>query len=205
MNGIPQVSRFFRAAGDVDVDKDDVKRYWDFVDEKVDDIAIAGRDSARWNGRDVIAPQDLPITRGLQEQMREFSRLDEADELRRLLRESLRRPPGDVTFGGAFDPASLPVHQYISWVQYSSFSDGVFTLEWREGSVGSAMPFSFASVSFTATILSVRLRTISSEPSFCGVSSSTSGRAPEKCETMNFPLRYVPARPPVSPTPGWTT
>jgi Domain of unknown function (DUF1931) len=99
VNGIPEVSRFFRAAGDVDVDKDDVKRYWDFVDEKVDDIAIAGRDSARWNGRDVIAPQDLPITRGLQEQMRAFSRLDEADELRRLLRESLRRPPGDVTFG----------------------------------------------------------------------------------------------------------
>ena len=99
MNGISQVSRFFRAAGDVAVDKDDVKRYWDFVDEKVDDIAIAGRDSARWNGRDVIAPQDLPITRGLQEQMRAFSRLDEADELRRLLRESLRRPPDDVTFG----------------------------------------------------------------------------------------------------------
>ena len=47
----------------------------------------------------MIAPQDLPITRGLQEQMRAFSSLDEADELRRLLRESLRRPPGDVTFG----------------------------------------------------------------------------------------------------------
>jgi hypothetical protein len=92
--GIPEVQRFFREAGDVDVDKDDVKRYRDFVDEKVDDIAIAGRDSARWNGRDVIAPQDLPITRGLQEQMRAFSSLDDADELRRLLRDSLRRPPG---------------------------------------------------------------------------------------------------------------
>ena len=121
MNGIPEVSRFFRAAGDVAVDKDDVKRYWDFVDEKIDDIAIAGRDSARWNGRDVIAPQDLPITRGLQEQMREFSRLDEADELRRLLRESLRRPPEDVTFGDETEDALVEMFGGMSLALARSF------------------------------------------------------------------------------------
>ena len=121
MNGIPEVSRFFHAAGDVAVDKEDVKRYWDFVDEKVDDIAIAGRDSARWNGRDVIAPQDLPITRGLQEQMREFSRLDEADELRRLLRESLRRPPGDVTFGEETEDVLVEVFGGMSLALARSF------------------------------------------------------------------------------------
>ena len=121
MNGIPEVSRFFRAAGDVAVDKEDVKRYWDFVDEKVDDIAIAGRDSARWNGRDVIAPQDLPVTRGLQEQMREFSRLDEADDLRRLLRESLRRPPGDVTFGEETEDVLVEVFGGMSLALARSF------------------------------------------------------------------------------------
>ena len=121
MNGIPEVSRFFRAAGDVGVDKEDVKRYWDFVDGKVDDIAIAGRDSARWNGRDVIAPQDLPITRGLQEQMREFSRLDEADELRRLLRESLRRPPEDVTFGEETEDVLVEVFGGMSLALARSF------------------------------------------------------------------------------------
>jgi hypothetical protein len=93
------VQRFFRAAGGVDVDKADVERYWEFVDEKVDDIAIAGRDTAKWNGRDVIAPQDLPITKGLQERMREFAKMDEAEELRPLLRTSLRRPPDEITFG----------------------------------------------------------------------------------------------------------
>jgi hypothetical protein len=121
VNGIPEVSRFFRAAGDVDVDKDDVKRYWDFVDEKVDDIAIAGRDSARWNGRDVIAPQDLPITRGLQEQMRAFSSLDESDELRRLLRDSLRRPPGDVTFAEETEDVLVEVFGGISLSLARSF------------------------------------------------------------------------------------
>jgi hypothetical protein len=99
MAGTPEVQRFFRAAGGIDVDKADVDRYRAFVDGKVDDLAIAGRNTARWNGRDVIAPQDLPITRGLQEQMREFDKLDEADDIRELLRGTLRRPPDDVTFG----------------------------------------------------------------------------------------------------------
>jgi hypothetical protein len=40
--------------------------------------------------------------------------------------------PGDSSFGGDFDPAILPVHQYINWVQYSSYVDGAFQLEWRE-------------------------------------------------------------------------
>src|SRR5690606_41547058 len=40
--------------------------------------------------------------------------------------------PGDITFGGNFDPAILPVHQYINWVQYSSYQGGSFQFEWRE-------------------------------------------------------------------------
>jgi hypothetical protein len=63
----------------------------------IDDIAIAGRNSARWNRRDVIAPQDLPITKGIQERMREFDKLDEAEEIRELLGRVVRRPPADVT------------------------------------------------------------------------------------------------------------
>jgi hypothetical protein len=98
MTGIPEMKRFFRSAAGIEVDKDDLKRFRVFVDEKVDDIAIAGRNAARWNGRDVIEPQDLPITKGLQERMREFDKLDEADEIRELLRRTLRRPPDDVTF-----------------------------------------------------------------------------------------------------------
>jgi Domain of unknown function (DUF1931) len=119
--GIPEVQRFFRAAGDVDVDKDDVKRYREFVDEKVDDLAIAGRDAARWNGRDVIAPQDLPITKGLQEQMRVFGRLEEAGELRRLLRDSLRRSPDDVTFGEETEDVLVEVFGGISLALARSF------------------------------------------------------------------------------------
>jgi len=40
--------------------------------------------------------------------------------------------PGDQSFGGNYDPSILPVYQYISWVQYSSYDDGAFNLAWRE-------------------------------------------------------------------------
>ncbi|HSK60570.1 MAG TPA: DUF1931 family protein [Actinomycetospora sp.] len=96
--GIRIFQRLFRAAAGVDIDKQDVRRYRAFVDAMIDDIAIAGRNSATWNGRDVIAPADLPITTGLHERMREFDELDVAAEVRTLLRQDLRRPPSDVTF-----------------------------------------------------------------------------------------------------------
>jgi len=96
--GIRVFERLFRAAAGVDVDKQDIRRYREFVDTMVDDLAITGRNSAKWNGRDVIAPGDLPITKGLQERMREFDKLDEAADVRALLRLDLRRPPSDVTF-----------------------------------------------------------------------------------------------------------
>lgn len=97
-SGVPVFERFFRSVASIDVDKNDLRRFREFVDQQIDDIAIAGRNSARWNGRDVIAPQDLPITKGIQERMREFDKLDEAQEIRELLRQEVRRPPADVTF-----------------------------------------------------------------------------------------------------------
>jgi hypothetical protein len=90
--------RFFRSVGNITIDKNDVRRFRQFVDTQIDDIAVAGRNSAKWNGRDVIVAQDLPITKGLQERMREFDKLEEADQIREVLRQVVRRPPADVTF-----------------------------------------------------------------------------------------------------------
>jgi uncharacterized protein DUF1931 len=97
-SGVPVFKRFFRSVASIQIDKNDVRRFRDVVDQMIDDIVITGRNSARWNGRDVIAPQDLPITKGIQERMREFDKLDEAEEIRELLRQAVRRPPADVTF-----------------------------------------------------------------------------------------------------------
>ena len=40
--------------------------------------------------------------------------------------------PGDASFGGNFNPASLPVHEYVDWVQFFAYQDGAFELAWRE-------------------------------------------------------------------------
>jgi endo-1,3-1,4-beta-glycanase ExoK len=52
--------------------------------------------------------------------------------------------PGDASFGGNFDAAVLPLQQYISWVQYSSFADGAFSFQWREEFDGPALPSGWA-------------------------------------------------------------
>ncbi|UMB69596.1 DUF1931 family protein [Mycobacterium paraterrae] len=97
-SGIPAFERFFGSAASIKIDKNDVRRFREFIDEQIDDIAIAGRNSAKWNGRDVVVVQDLPITKGVQERMREFDKLEEAEEIRELLRQEVRQPPSDVTF-----------------------------------------------------------------------------------------------------------
>lgn len=48
--------------------------------------------------------------------------------------------PGDATFGGNFSPDILPVHEYVDWVQFSAYSDGAFTNQWREDFAGAAVP-----------------------------------------------------------------
>jgi endo-1,3-1,4-beta-glycanase ExoK len=48
--------------------------------------------------------------------------------------------PGDESFGGNFNPAILPVHQYVDWVQYSAYSGGQFQLSWREDFNGTSLP-----------------------------------------------------------------
>jgi hypothetical protein len=64
------------------VDKNDVRRFREFVDEQIDGIAIAGRDAAKWTVRDVIVPQDLPITKRRSGTMREFDKVDAAHDIR---------------------------------------------------------------------------------------------------------------------------
>lgn len=56
--------------------------------------------------------------------------------------------PGDETFGGAFDPVILPVYEYIDWVEYSSYSNGAFQVEWREDFSANALPSGWSTASW---------------------------------------------------------
>jgi hypothetical protein len=90
--GIPKFERFFRAAAGLDVNKNDLKRYNDFVDAKLYDLFLIGAANAEANDRDIIEPQDLPVTKGLRESIHAFKKLEDGIELRPLLDQLAARP-----------------------------------------------------------------------------------------------------------------
>jgi uncharacterized protein DUF1931 len=96
--GVARFERFFRVAAGLDVDKQDLKRYSDFINHKIYDLLIRGVASAKANGRDIIEPFDLPITKGLQECMHAFREIDEDIELQPILDRLTARPPLDLAF-----------------------------------------------------------------------------------------------------------
>jgi hypothetical protein len=95
-SAVARFQRLFRAAAGVNVDKNDLKRYDDFIDRKIYDLLLIGQAHAKANARDVIQPSDLPVTKGLQESIHAFRRLDEEIELRPILEELSKRPPLDL-------------------------------------------------------------------------------------------------------------
>jgi hypothetical protein len=97
VQGTHQIERFFRVAASLDVDKADLKRYYDFVDQKVDDLLLVSQATASANGRDIVQPWDLPITKGLQESIHAFEELDVDIGLERILDETTPVPPLDRT------------------------------------------------------------------------------------------------------------
>jgi hypothetical protein len=104
---VPTFERFFRAAGDLDVDKADVKRYNDFIHDQLYDLLIIAQAKAKANGRDVIEPQDLPVTKGLQECIHRFRKLDQKIGLERILEDLADRPQLDLTVSDETE-AELP-------------------------------------------------------------------------------------------------
>jgi hypothetical protein len=52
--------------------------------------------------------------------------------------------PGNASFGGDISKTTLPVHEYISWVQYSSYDNGAFGAPSRQEFDGSSVPAGWA-------------------------------------------------------------
>ena len=66
-------------------DKQDLKRYSDFINHKIYDLLVQAEAAARTNGRVIIEPFDLPIIKGLQESIHEFEKIDEQIEFQLIL------------------------------------------------------------------------------------------------------------------------
>jgi hypothetical protein len=95
---ISKFERFFRVAAGLDIDKNDLKRYSDFVNQKIYDLLIRGQATAKANGRDIIEPFDLPITKGLQERMHDFRDINEEIELNPILEYMTAQPQLDLAY-----------------------------------------------------------------------------------------------------------
>jgi endo-1,3-1,4-beta-glycanase ExoK len=52
--------------------------------------------------------------------------------------------PGNSSFGGNIANTTLPVHEYISWVQYSSYDNGTFQVQRRDEFQDSTIPAGWA-------------------------------------------------------------
>jgi hypothetical protein len=95
---IPKFERFFRVAAGLDIDKEDLKRFEDFVNRKIYDLLMRGQAIAKANGRNIIEPFDLPITKGLQESIHAFRSLDAEIELQPILDFLIRQARLDIGY-----------------------------------------------------------------------------------------------------------
>jgi hypothetical protein len=98
VQGVHQIEHFFRAAAELEVDKEDMKRYYDFVDRKIDDLLLVAQHTAKSNDRPTVEPRDLPITKGLQESIHAFEKLDLDIGLERILGKSVPEPQIDLPY-----------------------------------------------------------------------------------------------------------
>ncbi|HEY4440449.1 MAG TPA: DUF1931 family protein [Candidatus Elarobacter sp.] len=90
---VAKFEHFFRVAASLDVDREDVRRYEEFVNEKIADFLIRAQAIARANVRDLIEPQDLPVTKGIAICEHEFDHIDREIGMRALLADLLVKPP----------------------------------------------------------------------------------------------------------------
>ena len=107
VQGTHQIEHFFRAAAGLDVDKEDIKRYYDFVDQKGADLLLMAQRTAKANDRIRVEPRDLPITKGLQESIHAFEALDLDIGLEPILHTAVPEPQLDLAYSDEVE-AYLP-------------------------------------------------------------------------------------------------
>ena len=107
VTSVARFEHFFRAAAGLDIDKADLKRYTDFINDVIYDLLLSAQAIAKSNRRDVIQPYDLPVTPGLRKNIERFRKLDQEIELWPVLDHLTTRPLLDLALSGDTE-ARLP-------------------------------------------------------------------------------------------------
>jgi hypothetical protein len=91
--GFHHLEELFRRGASLDIKKGHAKEVTEIVEQKLYDMLLMGQKSAKYNGRDVIWKYDLPITKGLEETINEFKKLEQELELKDILDRLATYPP----------------------------------------------------------------------------------------------------------------
>ncbi len=105
--GFTKLEALFRKAASLDIKKGHAKEITDIVEKKLVDLLIAGERNTNMNGRDVIMESDLPITKGLQETIIAFKKLEEDIDLKDVLDTLTTFPPLKYPYAADLE-AKLP-------------------------------------------------------------------------------------------------
>src|ERR1700726_3803299 len=74
VQGIHQIEHFFRVAAGLEIDKEEIKRYYEFIDQKMKDLLLIAVQTAKAHDHITIELRDVPTTKGLQESIQLMSR-----------------------------------------------------------------------------------------------------------------------------------
>ncbi len=99
--GAARFEELFRRAAELDLDKSDLKRFGDFINQKLYDLLLIGQAVAKANDRNVIELYDLPITKGFQESIHRFRLLDMSLDLEPILDQLASLPALDLDYSFA--------------------------------------------------------------------------------------------------------
>jgi hypothetical protein len=83
--GFHRLEELFRKGAGLDIKKGHAKDITDVVEKKLYDLLLMGQVTAKYNARDIIWKYDLPITKGLEQTIDEFKKLEQDIELKDIL------------------------------------------------------------------------------------------------------------------------
>jgi len=75
--GFTKLQAIFRKGASLDIHKGHAKDITDIVEQKLYDLLVIGQKNAKYNGRDIIWVADMPITKGFEETIDAFKKLEE--------------------------------------------------------------------------------------------------------------------------------
>jgi len=121
VEGTQQIEHFFRVVAGLDVDKEDIKRYYNFVEQKMRDLLLMAQRCAKANDRIRVEPRDLPITKGMQESIHAFEALDVDIGLGRILERMVPEPRIDLAYSDEIEARLAAVAGGLSFAVARAF------------------------------------------------------------------------------------